>query len=301
MRITNLLYLAHGDPTIRRQALFSLFTLFHHIGRDPHDLRVVIATDAPAFFRRWLPGVELIMERLEPDLVEHLMGETRYIHRVKAQVLRRTMHTFEGDCVMIDSDTWFTADPRPLFAKVDATHSLMHASEYPLAALAGYEQTHLRAIPAAFASRPFEIDGAPFAVPPTTMSWNSGVIGIAASNRGLVDHAVALVDQMRARVQNEIVEQYAFSAILGAHTTLVPAESAVRHYWERPVKSDYDHAIHAFLRRRFLQRGDLASLGHAALELASERVPVRPKPPTSLPLRALSKLARALDAHVLGV
>jgi hypothetical protein len=133
------------------------------------------------------------------------------------------------------------------------------------------------------------------------MSWNSGVIGIAEENRHLTDRVVALLDQMRARVCNEIVEQYAVSAVLGRSTTLLSAEAYVRHYWERPAKSDYDHAIHGFFRRRLMRRRDLLAMGEAALALVEGEIPARPAEPTGLPHRALAKLGRTLDAHVLGV
>jgi hypothetical protein len=307
MRITNLLYLAHGEAAIRRQAVFSLLTLFRRLRGDFHGLRVVVATDAPGFFRRWLPGVPLVVDPLGPELLQILKGESDYLHRIKAQALRRAMHTFDGDLVMVDTDTWYERDPRPLFARIDAAHSLMHAPEYPLAELARYEQPLLRSIPPAFEARPFEIEGQPFPVRSSTVSWNSGVIGIAEENRHLTDRIVALLDQMRARVRNEVVEQYAVSAVLGRYTTLRPAEAYVRHYWERPAKSDYDHAIHGFLRRQLLwnwssrRRRDLAVMGEAALALVEGDVPPRPAAPTRLPLRALAKLGRTLDAHVLGV
>jgi hypothetical protein len=89
--------------------------------------------------------------------------------------------------------------------------------------------------------------------------------------------------------------------VLAASTTLLPAEAYIHHYWERPAKSDYDHAIHRFLRWRRLSGGDLGAMGEAALALVEGEIPARPAAPTSLPARALAKLGRAVDARVLGV
>ena len=82
--------------------------------------------------------------------------------------------------------------------------------------------------------------------------WNSGVLALAAADRGLLDEALALYDALgSAGVRHFATEQLVAGVVLGRTGRLKPAEEWFAHYWGN--KRGYDAEIACRLADAFIE------------------------------------------------
>ena len=82
--------------------------------------------------------------------------------------------------------------------------------------------------------------------------WNSGLIGLGARDRSLIDEAMQLYDAMGAAgVRHFATEQLVEGVVLGRTGRLEPAEAWFAHYWGN--RSAYDAEIARRLADAFVE------------------------------------------------
>ena len=121
---TRLLVLqAYGRPRIIQEARFAILTFLHFaLGRD--GWKVVVYTDRPQDFADLGPNVTC--EPMDEGRQRHWRGDIDFVHRVKLEVLVDCLTRHEGVLLYVDSDTYFTADPWPLYDAIEPRTALMH-------------------------------------------------------------------------------------------------------------------------------------------------------------------------------
>lgn len=211
-----ILYLAHGDPSYRDQAAFSLLTL--HGVAPGIPIRTIVFTDVPERFTGLAHDV-IAFAAVEAKAE---MGRFRYPHRVKIPILRRAAARFPtaASWMLVDGDTVWSHGPDSLHEKLRQGCAVMWKEEGMVGpTFHGKLQRAVKRI------RPKDSE---------FLMRNSGVLGIPnAGGPRALDEALALTDELLVQcLQRGWAEQAAFSIVLPHHYSVVCADQTIRHYWD---------------------------------------------------------------------
>lgn len=242
----HLLFQAYGNDAILRQTVFCIRTLQHWTGQAFDQYTPVVYTDNPGYFRRALANVRnLRLEPLRPEQLRSWRGPNDFVHRAKICLLQAYFDKYNAPVCYLDSDTLFLHDPGPLFAQVAPGTSLMHVMEETLVQPAA---PLLQKIGRFIKRQPLRLNGLAFKIPASTAMWNAGVLGLHPTHAIFLPDVLRLTDQLYSCYPKHLMEQLAFSYILQDHTTVLPAEPFVFHYWN--LKETMDERIDAYLTGR---------------------------------------------------
>lgn len=237
-------YFCYGREDIFEQTLYSILSLLHICERDRRACRIAVYTDAPDRFAS-LP-VETIM--LSPTQLDTWLGNADYIHRRKTCVILDALARFETKVAFIDSDTWFSAHPERIFARVGPGLAAFHICEGFVASTGTPFDTAL--------ARQLELvplrlrPNVPVEFGPRTRMWNTGVIGVDPADRPLMLDALALSDAIwrtadpagaygkKIHHAEQFATGYAFR-----HCRLSETADCVYHYWPADAKRVFAAAL----------------------------------------------------------
>lgn len=238
------MYQAYGQREVVQQMLLSVLTLRgQYPGGLPCEVRIYTdqVAELSAFFSGE-PGVRLVA--ITAAQIRQWRGSIDFVHRVKLELLREAALTITGTLVYLDTDTFFTAPPMPVFEQVSDAVSLMHIREStmsePISPLFGKVGRFVK-------RRTFTVAGSPVRIPVTTAMWNAGVIGVSPRNALLFTPMIELTDQLYGGYQKHVMEQLAVSFYLHEASEIRPADAVIGHYWRQ--KPEYTAAIASFLAR----------------------------------------------------
>ena len=253
--------LAYGNnPAIYRQSVMMLVSIVA-FAREPYEL--VVATDHPEFYV-WF-GTRVDIQYLDPSLLNAWQGAEPFSMRQKLMLLR-TAWPETGAIVLVDADVVARADLSAFADGLRTGGVFMHKREYTLSRTRrpGHRRVwrHLRRT---------RLDG--YVPTSEDAMWNSGVVGLPAADRPLLDQAIALYDQMGERgFRHFAAEQLAEGLVFGRTGRLRAAEPWFTHYWGN--RSGYDAEIARRLSDAFLEgmsvKDAAAAYAKAPIELAAE-------------------------------
>src|SRR5438552_4020922 len=111
--------------------------------------------------------------------------------------------------------------------------------------------------------------------------WNSGAIGLHASQFHLLETILAFIDTVSPHYKKQLVEQYAVSYYLQKNAHVHPCDDRLFHYWNQ--KAEYGKAI-----SQRLERWRSFPLEAALQELRQNRIELPPYQPQHGWFRRLS-------------
>ncbi|MEW9679263.1 hypothetical protein [Pseudomonas sp. TE50-2] len=234
MQSNHLLYLLYGKKTAYlHEAKFSILSALRHQA-DRESFSITVFTDHPEAFEDW--PVRTVF--LDEATLAQWMGPAGYVHRRKAMAIRQGMELAEKT-IFVDTDTIFVKDPAILFERVSDEHFLMDQFEFCWQhASQRDDYTGLVAELAANQRSPS----------PSLRLYNSGICGMTRHHTGLLDEAIALIDQWaHLHTQLHTLEQIAVSFMLG-DKQVVEARDCVHHYYSQ---KSYYHAMVGLFFQRF--------------------------------------------------
>lgn len=247
----NLVYLAYGNVTEYRRAVFSILS-FRAWNTDlGNSVRIILYTDAPDYFRSFFADDEIEYYLLNPQLLIEMSGPDNFNHRIKVKIISLTFEKYPDlDLLFIDSDTFFMTRAEVLFKKLDVRQSFMHIREYPLAKavenFSAFNQGHFPIALIDYISKnDFEVAGQKMHFTPDDYNWNAGVLGLSSNFGTHMSDVLKLTDQLYAHTKWFVCEQLAFSFTLQRLTEIQPANNFIYHYWGKRQKVVFD---------RFLQK-----------------------------------------------
>jgi hypothetical protein len=231
--LNTVVYLIYGSNPKEYQLELTYSVL--SLARYKHGPRIVLLT-TKANARHDLPVEHIFVEQSE---VDHWMGEHRYIHRVKVLALLRALDVFGGKVAYVDTDTYFTAHPDEIFARIGVGRTVMHDYDHPASiGQHKYWAPILEKLPLKWKG---------YEVTPDSAMNNAGVLGAHISLRPTLDEVIPFIDFLYDdRVFN--VEQFVFSQVFLQNSTVSMCADVIRHYWghERPF-------IHLRMRSKFTE------------------------------------------------
>jgi hypothetical protein len=231
--------LAYGDaPGVYRQSLMLLVSLMAHA---PDPFEVVVATDRPERYV-WF-GTRVEIEYVDRSLLEAWKGSDPFSMRQKIALLRAAWPD-RGHIVLLDADVLARRNLTPFVAALVDGRLFMHKREYQFGRT---RRVGNRRLWHSLRGRTFGT----WTINPDDAMWNSGVIGVGAADRPLIDEALQLYDAMGiAGVRHFATEQLVEGVVLGRTGRLRSAEEWFAHYWGN--RSAYDAEIARRLADAFI-------------------------------------------------
>jgi hypothetical protein len=234
--MTRYVTLAYGDaPPVYRQSLMLLLSL---VAYAPEPYELVVATDRPECYV-WF-GTRVEIDYLEATRLEAWRGPRPFSMRQKLELVRAAAASFHGPVVLLDADVLARKPLGAFVTALQAGHPFMHKQEY---VLSQSRRRGNRKLWASLRGHGFRDEDS---------MWNSGVLAVPSSDRGLLDEALALYDRLGAAgVRHFATEQLVEGVVLGRTGRLRPAEEWFVHYWGN--KSGYDAEVAGRLADAFIE------------------------------------------------
>lgn len=246
-----IVYLAYGQDSSKYQVVLSIYTLYHHLGAANQDYVFVIYTDADrTLLDKYLEGLPIKLEILSKETVKQFRGPNNFIFRIKSCVIKDCLAKYKCGLLYVDTDTFFLRDPQQLLASIREGRSIMNVKEYDFTDGGAVEPVHWFNLRQVLKRYPYKVGTTEVYIPIHTMMWNAGVIGLSYEDAGLVDEIIQLTDEMYARCQTFIVEQFVTSYILQTKTELHSTEDYIEHYWPKDIKNSFNLRIPGFLKEQ---------------------------------------------------
>lgn len=242
--VKRLLYLVHGAPSYYQEAAYSMLSLWRQPGGS--EIELVVVTDDPSPMRALIGEAPQLRYLVFSEAQRRdWQGRIGYIHRMKPSAFAWAIEQLDntGDPVwaFIDSDTAFTRPPNPWFDAVAQGAVVLHAQEGTVDGNRSHSRSQRR-LADACATHSVAVRGTLKRISGSSAMWNSGVIGLRASQRGILSETVALIDTLYPVVPIHTIEQVALSIILQDR--------------QQPVKTCEEGVLHYHTFKEF--RGDLA-------------------------------------------
>jgi len=228
--------LAYGDaPGVYRQSLMLLVSLVAH-APEPYEL--VVATDRPDYYV-WF-GTRVEIEYLDPARLEAWRGPAPFSMRQKLELIRAAAVPGKDATVLLDADVLARKPLDQFAAGLRAGDLFMHKHEY---VLSQSRRSGNRKLWGALSGQGYRADDS---------MWNSGVLAIGPSDRGLLDEALTMYDALAVSGPRHFAtEQLVEGVVLGRTGRLKPAEEWFAHYWGN--KPGYDAELSPRLADAFIE------------------------------------------------
>ena len=255
-----LLYLVFGAPTYHQEAQFSIASALANLHKTPGQaLDIQVFSDDPTPYQHLPVTVHL----LDADTRKAWNEPHGYHFRSKHVLLRQVLESHE-QALLIDTDTFFHRSPIELFQRMQPGTLLCNAIGGEFGA--NTQCKLYRNLAALLQARGLAEDRMPL--------LNSGVMGLYRQDVALLDHSIALMDELFPLAQGAYTLEE-FCLAVAAHGTLQVREcpDLIHHYWSR--KQLFRAKIQAWLRKH----GD-TPLSEAALADVARVNDQLPRPPT---------------------
>lgn len=271
------------------QTLYSMLSLCatHGWVGLPTGVSITVFSDRP---ERFEPLTQLLdIQQLDEQRILRGMGSTRFIHRLKLDLLAEAAKSTSVPLIYLDGDTWLRGSLEDLVGSVSSTVSLMHAAESKVSEVENaVVRKALGRIPQSFLPDAFR--------PDSVMMYNAGLIGLHPSQFSLIDDAIRLTDCGVKFGYSHVWEQFAVSVMLDAETQVKVADDLVFHYWSQ--RQQYNAAIRELLR----EVQSLSLVADKAIEFVKQNpisvIPVQEPSPLTRIWRKVSGQSKVLASRM---
>ncbi|WP_205499829.1 hypothetical protein [Rufibacter psychrotolerans] len=245
----NIALLCYGKEVEFKRTLFSVLSFFSWYDPKEKDVRVIIYTDNPDYFKPYLHEFNVAYVYVPQAEIEESTKKSGLIYRFKISVVEKTFEAYPQDDVLyIDTDTFFISNPKSLLGQLVPGQSFMHLREYSFEEMIHvYRWLSTSSLDAQQFPRDFVklIEGKTFRIGEKQEQfhrhqhvWNAGVIGMPNCMKRYIPDIFALSDEFYLKTQWRISEQLAFTVVLNATSTLSESGDFINHYWHYKDRVD---------------------------------------------------------------
>ncbi|HWT69109.1 MAG TPA: hypothetical protein VN214_08365 [Pseudomonas sp.] len=272
-----LVYLVFGSETYHQEAVFSIASALGWLRETPDAaLDIQVFSDNPQPYEK-LP---VRVRPLDQDTRRRWNEPHGYHFRAKHVALRTVLQESEI-ALLIDTDTFFHCSPLELFDRVQPGTLL--CNDYYTHYGTNKENLLYSALAATLQQRGLADD--------QMILLNSGVIGLHQKDAHILDHSIALIDELYPRARGAYtLEEFCLSVAAYRTLEVRKCPDLIHHYWSR--KQLFRAKARAWVAKHAAQPTSTAALDD------TRRVTARlPRPPRSQ--RLLYKLITlALPVHL---
>ena len=231
-----LLLQAYGAQPIFDECIYAVLSLVRHYETAGRGLpcTVVIYTDRPDALRPYLPEA-VLYETLTAATIQEWRGAANFVHRVKIMMLLDYAHRNPATAILYaDTDTVVERDLEPLFALIESGTYLVHTDE---GRIDGGSNLLFKKLTKFLRKNPH------FGIPPSTMMYNAGVLGLRGTDIPLLERVLNLTDTLYDAYPKHVMEQMAFSLVLQQSGVVATTDDSIYHYWNfkefRPIAAAF--------------------------------------------------------------
>ena len=240
------MYLVYGNDIFAHEAIYSIASAFS-FDKAKSDIRFIVYTDRPGLFSQ----IDVEIVSLDAQQMAEWIGPAGYHHRMKMLAFSDALRRFEGCVAFVDTDTYFLKSPLLLFARIAPGRSVLHLPEGRLSEIDEPGYTALDDIMRS--GLPADGDTKPIPSKRAEIMWNSGVIGLHASDQDGILRTIALMDRIKTLPGSDVIkqlEQFALGYVLSRETEIRCCDDVVFHYWYWDLKDPFREMLPAIVRRR---------------------------------------------------
>ncbi|WP_210486159.1 hypothetical protein [Rufibacter aurantiacus] len=245
----NVVLLCYGKEIEFKRTLFAVLSFWSWYENSKGDVRVIIYTDNPDYFKPYLVDFNITYVLVPISEIEESTKKSGLIYRFKISVIDKAFQQFPNEDVLyIDTDTFFIANPQKLFSALVPGQSFMHLREQTYEEMVEvykwlntatldaqeFPRSFLRLIE----SKTFSVGGKQEQFNRLQHVWNAGVIGLPNSMKKYIPDVFALSDEFFLNTKWRISEQLAFTAVLNATSKILPSGDVINHYWHYKDRVD---------------------------------------------------------------
>ncbi|MNF84168.1 hypothetical protein D3C84_665180 [compost metagenome] len=255
-----LIYLVYGASTYHQEAVFSIASALAGLRKTPGEaLDIQVFTDNPAPYR----DLPVRIRELDESTRQRWIAPHGYHFRAKHVVMQQVLRESER-ALLIDTDTFFHCSPLELFRRIEPGTLLCNALGMPYGA---NRQTRLyQALAPLLQQRQLADDQMPL--------LNSGVIGLERTDADVLDHSIALMDELYPLAQGAYtLEEFCLSVAAYRTRNVRECTDLIHHYWSR--KELFRAKIKAWLDKHGDDPTSAFALDETGLVTAT-----LPRPPT---------------------
>lgn len=239
--MNTIVYMSFGTGSHVQEIEFSVSSAMRLLKRGSEgsrsDYQFVVYTDRPTEFA----GLPIIVQHVSEELRGEWFGENGFILRAKCRVLIEALMNFGGKCALLDTDTFFLKSPHQLFDKIGPGRSVMYEYLGPICSWGPKIAEVLER------ETPQIGTGESWPLTPLSPDFNSGVIGVDASNTALLDGVLPLCDWFFRKTKAWISEEFAHSSCLSRGTQIGEAYRIIHHYYHPATKSAFRKVLPQYL------------------------------------------------------
>ncbi|MBC3539175.1 hypothetical protein ACFSC6_05655 [Rufibacter sediminis] len=246
----NVVLLCYGKEVEFKRTLFAVLSFWSWYDNSKNDVRVILYTDNPNYFKPYLLDFEVVYVHVPLSEIQESTKKSGLIYRFKISVIDKTYTLYPQDDVLyIDTDTFFTSNPRKLLDALVPGQSFMHLREQTFEEMVGVykwlntEKLDAQEFPRSFLrlieSKTFSVDKREEQFNRFQYVWNAGVIGLPNNMKNVIPDVFALSDEFYLKTQWRISEQLAFTVVLNSVSKIQASGDVINHYWHYKDRVDY--------------------------------------------------------------
>jgi hypothetical protein len=244
MKNLKIVYQAYGRTDAIEQVLLSTASLrsWYPAG---FPFEIEIYTDQTDRLREFFGSENRVtLVPITGEQIQAWRGKIDFVHRVKLEILSSATKNWDGDLLYLDGDTYFTAHPEALLNQISDSVSVMHVRE---STLGRPDNLMTKKVAKFVRGRRFKVGGEEFDIPPSTVMWNAGVMGMSRKNCKLLGNMIELTEVLYGEYRKHTMEQLAVCFYLQRTSEIRAAEPIIKHYWN--LKEYFDQEIHRFIEK----------------------------------------------------
>ena len=215
-----LVYLVFGSQTYHQEAVFSIASALAWLRETPHaNLDIQVFSDNPQPY-------EHLPVRVRPldEPTRRRWNEPHGYHFRAKHVALRTVLEESEVALLIDTDTFFHCSPVELFNRVQPGTLL--CNDYYTQYGTNKENVLYSALSSTLLSKGLADD--------QMLLLNSGVIGLHQQDAQVLDHSIALIDELFPMAQGAYtLEEFCLSVAAYRTMKVNKCPDLIHHYWSR--------------------------------------------------------------------
>ncbi|CAN5276580.1 hypothetical protein BH09BAC1_BH09BAC1_12110 [soil metagenome] len=220
----NIVYVAHTKEKDLKRARFSILNLQYFAPEIELKHRIIVYTDAPSYFS----DLDVLIEEMDNITISMWQGCRNSNERVRILAARDAFATYHGTIILVGNEVFYLDNPSSIFLEISAGSSMMYEEVAPFAdmgrklpetinylAIEPYQKALQKSLPAP---------------PPHIAIYNSAIIGIHESDKGMIKKVLCYFDALMSHLPESISTAVAFSYVLGTSTILQEANDWIDVY-----------------------------------------------------------------------
>jgi len=227
-----LLYLSFGNNLrIECELAYSLISLDRVSSAwSKEHINITIFSDKeleiPKELKGWDINFKILSDAKKNEIIKKY---NNHVHVLKPWVLNDFFKKHNGNVMLMDTDTFFIHDPKPLFESIAKGKLILHLKEDSL--------IHRSAIWKYVKEKELtDSSGNSFKINQDCKMWNSGVVGLNYSKASIIKDVLSMIAQVSndpqwPQLEFNLIEQTSFSYFFQNENCISVADSFVIHYW----------------------------------------------------------------------